>query len=263
MGYIVHMVSSFHMPDDSIVWIGKKPRVNQTNKQHIESVWGGITGKQSEFLGYYKQLQALDEWTRLTNSLQTTATLWDASAYGCLLFHALYLVRINSYIIHKKLSKDNNKLDQKEFVLGMWLRLLERSMACCCSLATWSSHEKPAPTTRASKRKWFSHTAPTLPQERFKGSRENHCPAISKKRSNCKYCSFLVLKHTSEEDFTLVVSLNEYILRGDAVGTTCTYVDLCIWACNYAYLRSLPRHIYTWRIYVASTSEGAFLWVME
>jgi hypothetical protein len=31
---------------------------------------------------------------------------------------------------------------------------------------------------------------------------------------------------TSEEDFTLVVSLNEYILRGDAVGTSCTYVDL-------------------------------------
>jgi DNA-directed RNA polymerase subunit L len=30
----------------------------------------------------------------------------------------------------------------------------------------------------------------------------------------------------SEEDFTLVVSLNEYILRGDAVGTSCTYVDL-------------------------------------
>jgi hypothetical protein len=29
----------------------------------------------------------------------------------------------------------------------------------------------------------------------------------------------------SEEDFTLVVSLNEYILRGDAVGTSCTYVD--------------------------------------
>jgi hypothetical protein len=29
----------------------------------------------------------------------------------------------------------------------------------------------------------------------------------------------------SKEAFTLVVSLNEYILRGDAVGTSCTYVD--------------------------------------
>jgi hypothetical protein len=34
------------------------------------------------------------------------------------------------------------------------------------------------------------------------------------------------LETASEEDFTLVVSLNEYILRGDAVGTSCTYVDL-------------------------------------
>jgi hypothetical protein len=33
------------------------------------------------------------------------------------------------------------------------------------------------------------------------------------------------LQPSSEEDFTLVVSLNEYILRGDAVGTSCTYVD--------------------------------------
>jgi hypothetical protein len=38
-------------------------------------------------------------------------------------------------------------------------------------------------------------------------------------------CRSLAL-YPSEEDFTLVVSLNEYILRGDAVGTSCTYVDL-------------------------------------
>jgi hypothetical protein len=30
---------------------------------------------------------------------------------------------------------------------------------------------------------------------------------------------------SSEEDVTLVVSLSEYILRGDSVGTSCTYVD--------------------------------------
>jgi hypothetical protein len=52
-----------------------------------------------------------------------------------------------------------------------------------------------------------------------KGPRVNKKPSTQGRQSECR------MQEPSEEDFTLVVSLNEYILRGDAVGTSCTYVD--------------------------------------
>jgi hypothetical protein len=48
---------------------------------------------------------------------------------------------------------------------------------------------------------------------------------LYRQNSSMLWRNFWTKQASSEEDFTLVVSLNEYILRGDAVGTSCTYVD--------------------------------------
>ena len=51
------------------------------------------------------------------------------------------------------------------------------------------------PTGSARKRKRLSHVRVYLPPERLEGLKEDHGYVSMPKRSTCKFCSFLALKH--------------------------------------------------------------------
>jgi hypothetical protein len=71
-----------------------------------------------------------------------------------------------------------------------------------------------------------SHTS-LFANPTFLQQHDRLCISIWLQNQSSKKEPYLVLFHlcSSEEDFTLVVSINEYILCGDAVGTDRKYVD--------------------------------------
>ena len=46
----------------------------------------------------------------------------------------------------------------------------------------------------------INHMLPKLPVERLVGKEEEHVMTIARKRSDCKYCSYLRLLHKAAED---------------------------------------------------------------
>jgi hypothetical protein len=84
-------------------------------------------------------------------------------------------------------------------------KMLERATQMSYNRRTRSIHEvarttapssdtkTPTPPKKKSRR--MNLKSPKLPQARLDGDVEDHVPTISKKRSSCKYCSYLLLKH--------------------------------------------------------------------
>ena len=58
-----------------------------------------------------------------------------------------------------------------------------------------STHERARQPQSSKKRKRMSTKNLCLPVERLQGSKEVHVLTATKKRSSCKYCSFLQIQH--------------------------------------------------------------------
>jgi RNase P subunit RPR2 len=112
-------------------------------------------------------------------------------------------MRINSYIVC------NAKLEQKDFVLAMVDKMLERATQMSYNRRTRSIHEvttrtaslsrSETPTPPRKKARGMHVKAPKLPQARLDGNMIEHNLTIAKKRSSCKYCSYLLLKHKHDK----------------------------------------------------------------
>ena len=74
---------------------------------------------------------------------------------------------------------------------------LDYTTACSTHeiIATISSQEKP---NNHLKRHQLNPKRLFLPKERLEGDASDHILTLSKKRSSCKYCSYLRLKHKKD-----------------------------------------------------------------
>ena len=101
-----------------------------------------------------------------------------------LVFHALDVLRINAFIVFNGLVDKEKQLDQKEFVMAMVEKMIERAMVFKYEKLTRTTAETASqvPTPRpCSKRKRNSRKNLHLPLERLLGSPEEHACVIVKK----------------------------------------------------------------------------------
>ena len=105
------------------------------------------------------------------------------------------------YIVYNALVEKENRLEQKDFVLGVVENLQQRATALNY-YNTRSSHEKQENVLKdvrnTSTRRRLNHKAPHLPKRWLEGPSDSHMMVSAKKRSTCKYCSYLALKHRAD-----------------------------------------------------------------
>ena len=82
--------------------------------------------------------------------------------------------------------------------MGMVEKLIERAMHFKHLCRTRTAKEiagEHTTTPPGNKRRRMSKKNLVLPPERLEGSPSDHCCVIVKKRTSCKYCYFLKMKH--------------------------------------------------------------------
>jgi hypothetical protein len=110
--------------------------------------------------------------------------------------HCVDIIRVNSFIVCKKVNKD---LKQKDFLSG-WIDALNRMADVVDfqmtrrSVLNAKSPPPPAYSADNKKRRRMSHTAPQLPADRLSGPRTDHLVVMGKKQAFCVYCSYLYQK---------------------------------------------------------------------
>ena len=101
-----------------------------------------------------------------------------------LVFHALDVLRINAFIIFNGLVDKEKQLDQKDFVMAMVEKMIERAMVFKYEKLTKTTVEtvSQVPTPHQSgKRKRMSRKNLHLPLKRLLGSPKEHACVIVKK----------------------------------------------------------------------------------
>lgn len=196
----VTMVSTMHTAEETVLKLRRKPRTTTTNKKHVEDVWGGeykqAINIPTAINDYNHWMLGVDKCDQLISYYRHE--LRCRRIWMPIMFHALDLMRVNMFIAYNEMMKEGEKLDHKKFVLGLVEKLLERAMAKSF-MKTRSTHEivdTIAPPKK--KRKRLNAKTLSLPKERLYGSSDVHVVTISDKKSSCKYCSFLQLKHKAQ-----------------------------------------------------------------
>ena len=131
---MVYLVSTFHDPSSSILTTRKRPRINQTNKKHVQLVWGDnyeVEVHIPECVDTYNNKKVgVDGADQLIASYGPKVRFkrtWMPQAS-----HAHNCIRVNSYVVHKHVC--THPITAKENILdwNQW-RPTPFSMSICSS----------------------------------------------------------------------------------------------------------------------------------
>jgi hypothetical protein len=186
----VLMVSSQHTGEETITRQRHKPRVNTTNRHHLETVWGanpmvpldipGVFDDYNHWMGGVDKADQLIAYYRPNLHCRRT---WMP-----IFFHCLDIVRVNALVIAK--SRDP-KLNHKTFLQTVIESLNKRASEDEQEASrAASAFLSPPPSGKPKKKRRMSHTSPHLPDCRKEGSKEEHIMTMCHPQRACIYCSY-------------------------------------------------------------------------
>ena len=176
------MVSTVHNGTETIKRNRRRPRQNQTNKNHIEKIWGEnakteikIPSVIDDYNHWMLGVDKSDQLIAYYRPVLRVRRYWMA-----LMFHGLDILRINMYIIHLQLLDDANQLDHKTFLCEFISALLGRAAAFKYGKTRTAIMKANKGVGKFRKRQRMSASAPSLPKAHLLGKKEDHTVTIDK-----------------------------------------------------------------------------------
>eukprot|EP00977_Amphora_coffeiformis_P020704 scaffold8426_cov99-Amphora_coffeaeformis.AAC.1 len=195
----VNVVTNVHTGDESITRERRRPRKNNTNRRHIDQVWGNNHKKLIDipcFIDDYNHwMLGVDKADQLIAYYRPD--LRSRRNWMPLFFHTLDVARINSFIAVSQLGwkSKNSSQQHKEFICEFVKALLARATTFEVRRTRRSGlgqlYSTPSPP---SKRRRTSKKNPSLPDHRLFGERRDHVRVDSPKQGRCVMCSYLYYK---------------------------------------------------------------------
>lgn len=192
---IVMLVSNAHNPGDFIERPRRKPRLTNTNKTHVESVWGhtSVTNIQIPLVidDYNNHMNGVDIADQRISSY--APDLRCHRTWMPLMLQCCPILRKNAFVVHRDLFQGRS-MDQKVFMLRFCesLQRISRARTVTRNLLTMP-HNSQTPRQSA-KRSRMSKNHPTLPGIRHEGYVHEHTTHLLLKQRYCIYCRFLKAK---------------------------------------------------------------------
>ena len=192
---VVTMVSTLHDGKEKIERERKKPRINQKNKAHVESIFGKehkqkifIPGFIDDYNHWMLGVDKSDQLIAYYRPKLRVRRYWMA-----MFFHCLDVVRINSFIVFKNVTQQP-KYKHKTFLRDFVDALIGRGDAE--KFGNTRKAKARARTPSPNKRHRVSKTRPSLPIQRFRGNKEDHVVIMAPANTQraCVYCSYLAAK---------------------------------------------------------------------
>ena len=161
---VVTLVSTLHDPKAKVIKARRKPRITQTNRNHVERVWGDLPVKK---IAIPCVVDDYNHWKVAVDVFdQLLAVMFpDVRCHRTwmpLMTHTLVTQRVQSYIAHKHIA--TSPRDHKNFTLA-WLQCLMRRAAMIVR-ATRSTVVHHPTSSSPPKRYRMSQTNPQLPNVR-------------------------------------------------------------------------------------------------
>lgn len=172
-------------------------RVNQANRAHVNTVWGNSPVKQIEIPGfiddYNHWMLGVDKSDQLISYYRPK--LRFRRYWMAMMAHGLDIIRINSYIIHKKLSSCP-KMSHKQYLTEFIEALIGRANQEKFGWTRQGRAKTPSPKAGAKRKYRMSKINPQLPDCRFRGRLEEHTVILDQgekglKQLQCIYCAYL------------------------------------------------------------------------
>jgi len=188
---VVTLVSTMHDPNASVLTARRRPRMTQTNKNHVAAVWGedyvkdiAIPKVVSDYNVWKVGVDTFDQYLAYMMSDLRCRRTWMP-----LMIQALMTMRVNSYRAHTYICKPNHR-GHKTFTL-QWMRCLMRRASKLVRMTRATIIHEHTPRSPA-RRHRMSSKNPTLPEVRH-SSQVSHVPVLSTSQDKCIYCRFLHL----------------------------------------------------------------------
>ncbi|CAJ1938795.1 unnamed protein product [Cylindrotheca closterium] len=193
----VIVVSTLHDGTESIVRRRRRPRVTVLNKAHVDTVFGnsavkqiGIPGFIDDYNHWMGGVDKSDQYIAYYRPKLRVRRYWMA-----MMNHGLDIVRINAYIIYKKLS-NHPKVEHKEFITEFIEALVGRADQEVFGRTRQGRARTPSPKGIVKNKARMSTTNPQLPRCRFRGSLDEHTVTFEQgkkglKQLQCVYCAYL------------------------------------------------------------------------
>lgn len=188
---VVTLVSTMHDPNASVLTARRRPRMTQTNKNHVAAVWGedyvkdiAIPKVVSDYNVWKVGVDTFDQYLAYMMPDLRCRRTWMP-----LMIQALMTMRVNSYRAHTYICKPNHR-GHKTFTL-QWMRCLMRRASKLVRMTRATIIHEHTPRSPA-RRHRMSSKNPTLPEVRH-SSQVSHVPVLSTSQGKCIYCRFLHL----------------------------------------------------------------------
>ena len=199
---IVTMVSNVHTGKETVTKSRRRPRVTNTNKRHLDTVWGQEPVKS---ITIPKVIDDYNHWMCGVDKADQLIAYYRPKircrrTWMPLFFHGLDVIRINSYIACSKLGwKPSTNLDgksqHKEYTRDMINALVAKGK-------TYEMRQtrnrllgpRQADGSPSFKRARTSKYHPTLPGHRLVGDPRDHIRADAPTQRQCRMCSYLYAK---------------------------------------------------------------------
>lgn len=200
---VVTMVTNVHNGDESVERDRKRPRKTNTNRNHLDQVWG-----QSPVVKVHipRIIDDYNHWMLGVDKADQLIAYYRPNlrcrrVWMPLLFHAMDIARINSYVAATQLGWKPSKGGalkygaHKEFV-GEFIRaLLARATTYETRRSRRNEVEIPSPPT---KRIRLSTKNPKLPDHRLYGDYAEHIKTEAPSQGRCIMCAYYYFKAKKE-----------------------------------------------------------------
>lgn len=206
---VVTMVSTVHTGKEEIMRLRRRPRKTKQNKAHVDLVWGQEPVKEIHIPGliddYNHWMLGVDKSDQLIAYYRPEVRcqrIWMP-----IFFHCLDLIRVNAFIIWRKLTNVQGMLgEHKIFIVEFIKALLGRASSVeygKTRAARQASKALSSPTRF--KRTRMTKFLPELPRERMNGSLEDHVVGIDSGNMQriCQYCAYLRAISKERGDVTI------------------------------------------------------------
>ena len=169
----VLLVSTAHCPHERIERLRRKPRLTTTNRNHVNQVWGQEHRKLIEIPlivdDYNLNMGGVDVADQIIANY--TPLFRFHRTWMPLFIQCLSIIRINSYIIHRKSS--TAPLSHKNFLLEFITELNRQALALEPSI-------RSVPSTTF----YYLRKNPKLPLKRLEQPSEKHKVVLTQKQRN-------------------------------------------------------------------------------
>lgn len=204
---VVLMVTTAHNPSDFVEKVRRRSRLTDTNKNHVQSVWGSQSTMAIEIPrvidDYNCNMGGVDVCDQRIASY--AAGLRCRRTWMPFLLQCLHFARNNAYVVYRE--KNTNPQSQKDFVMDL-LRESIRRVNVMKAGSRMELRNNPSQTgipARALKRFRTSKNHPILPEKRLDEPRELHTKVIFPQLRVCRFCSYLRAKSALDQGLPVKV----------------------------------------------------------